>query len=104
MIKKGTWVEIRKVVLEAGERAPHLPEETSKVPLEMRVCGFLQQDADLGATTEILTRSGRRLKGILAEGQPSYHHTFGPPPPEFLSIGDEVRRIVREQKEQEHPA
>ena len=34
--KRGDWVRIHNVVLEAGERAPNLPEETQKYPLK---CG-----------------------------------------------------------------
>jgi sulfur transfer protein SufE len=35
--KKGDWVQVYRVVLEAGERAPQVPEDTAKVPLEMKV-------------------------------------------------------------------
>ncbi|MGR8952181.1 MAG: 2-amino-4-ketopentanoate thiolase, partial [Gammaproteobacteria bacterium] len=42
-IGKGVWVEIHDIVLEAGERAPQVPEDTAKVPLEMCVKGFLTE-------------------------------------------------------------
>ena len=35
MVKKGTWVLIHRNILEPEERAPQVPDDTKKVPLEM---------------------------------------------------------------------
>ena len=45
---QGAWVEIHRCVLQAGERAPQVPEDTQRVPLEMRVKGFLVAPAAPG--------------------------------------------------------
>lgn len=96
---RGSWVEIGEVVLEAGARAPQVPEDTQRVPLETRVKGFLVADAELGAETEIETPSGRRLRGTLMAINPAYDHGFGPPLAELLDIGREVRAILRSKEQ-----
>ena len=57
-VSAGTWVEIHSVVLAPEERADHLPEDTRRVPLEMRVKGFLVAAAALGERVEIVTVAG----------------------------------------------
>ncbi len=96
-LAEGTWVEIHAVVLPAGERAPSVPEDTAGVPLEMRAKGFLTEVAEIGARAEVLTTTGRRLRGTVAVVNPSYDHGFGAPLPELLEIGGEVRAILRKQ-------
>lgn len=96
LIAKGTWVEIHRVVLAAGGRAPQVPDDTKQVPLEMRVKGFLTTRATLGEEVEILTPAGRRLRGTLKEVNPAYTHGFGPPIPALAPIGGEVRALLRE--------
>jgi len=93
---KGTWVEIHRIVLPAGERAPQVPEDTARVPLEMRVKGFLAEPAVIGAQVEVITAAGRRLRGTLVEINPAYTHGFGAPLPELTMIGSEVRSILRQ--------
>ncbi len=93
---KDTWVEIGAVVLQKGERAPNLPEDTRQVPLEMRVKGFLLQDAEIGAEADIVTPSGRRVAGVLLAVNPAYTHGFGSPVPELSPIAGEIRAILRE--------
>lgn len=95
-VKKDTWVEISAVILDAGERAPQVPEDTWNVPLEMRAKGYLLKDSKLGEEVEILTSTNRIVKGILCEVNPAYNHGFGEPVQELLSIGMEVRSILRE--------
>jgi len=95
-IAAGTWVEIHRGVLPPGERAPHVPEDTRKVPLEMRAKGVLVAPAALGGQAEIETAAGRRLSGTLVASNPAYSHGFGPPIPELAPIGEEVRAILRE--------
>ena len=100
-VKKGTWVEIHGIVLTPDERAPKLPDDTSKVPLEMRVKGFLVIDATLSEEVEIMTVTGRRLSGILSEINPAYDHGFGPAIPELVTIGGEVRLLLGREGEAE---
>ena len=97
-INAGTWVEIHRIVLAPGERAPQIPDDTKAVPLEMRVKGFLVEAAALGEEAIILTPAGRRLRGPLTEVNPAYTHGFGAPIPELSAIGQEVRAILRERR------
>jgi hypothetical protein len=90
-----TWVEVHRIVLALGERAPQVPEETQQVPLEMKVKGFLLQDAAVGEDVDIITPAGRVLTGTLTAIHPAYTHQYGPPIPELLPIGGEVRAILR---------
>jgi hypothetical protein len=99
MIEAGTWVEIGRVVLRGGERAPQVPEDTRELALEMRVKGFLVAPAALGEETEVLTPAGRQLRGILRQVNPAYTHGFGAPLPELSAIGPEVRAMLRERRE-----
>jgi len=91
---KGTWVEIHSVILEPGERAPQVPDDTGKVPLEMRAKGFLANDAVVGEVCEITTVVGRQLSGQLAAINPPYGHGFGAPLPELSTISQEVRALL----------
>ncbi|MFN3328842.1 MAG: 2-amino-4-ketopentanoate thiolase, partial [Fervidobacterium pennivorans] len=36
LAKKGDWVQVQVTILHPYERAPQVPEDTKKVPLEMR--------------------------------------------------------------------
>ena len=92
----GTWVELHAVVLTPARRAPQVPEDTKRVPLEMRVKGFLTESRRLGEDAEIVTPSGRRLRGRLAAVNPPYTHGFGPPIPELARVGADARAILRE--------
>ena len=97
---KNTWVEIGGVVLGKGERSPNLPDDTKQVPLEMRVKGFLLHDVEKGEEAEIVTASGRRVRGALTEINPAYTHAFGPPVPELSAIAGEIREILRKRKDE----
>lgn len=90
-----TWVEVHRIVLAPGARAPQVPAETQQVPLEMRVKGFLLHDAALGEDVEILTPAGRVLTGTLTAINPAYTHLYGPPVSALLPIGGEARAILR---------
>ena len=95
--KKGDWVQIHKIVLEAGDRAPNLPEETKEVPLELRVRGFLKDEsADLNDKVTIETLIGREITGNLEEIDPAYSHDYGKPVNELLSIGRELKDMLKE--------
>ena len=95
MIAKGTWVEISSVVLEAGERSPHVPDDTQNVPLELKTKGFLTKAGFSDGRAEIETVAGRRMVGTLTAVNPAYTHGFGPPVKQLITIGNEVRAILR---------
>lgn len=94
-VKAGSWVEIYSVILEPGQRAPQVPEDTAKVPLELKVKGFLQSAANLGDEVEIETIIGRKYTGKLIEAEPSYDHSYGRPIPELLKVGQELKEIIK---------
>ena len=93
-VAKGTWVEVHRIVLAPGERAAQVPQDTKRVPLEMRAKGFLAETAGVGEQAEIVTPAGRRLRGTLTEINPAYVHSFGSPIPELSTIGAEVRAML----------
>jgi hypothetical protein len=95
LVRAGTWVEIYAIVLTADERAEHIPDDTKRVPLEMRVKGFSTGEATQGDQVEIVTVAGRRLHGTLVQANPSYDHGFGAPIPELVAIGGELRALLR---------
>ena len=94
-IGKETWVEIHRIVLPAGERAPQVPDDTRQFPLEMRVKGFLVAPASPGEEAEIVTPVGRRLRGVVRQVNPAYTHGFGAPIAELSGIGREVRALLQ---------
>jgi len=92
---RGTWVQIHRIVLKAGERAPQVPSETQGVPLELWAKGFLlSEQATIGQQAEIETVTGRRLNGELSAVEPAYEHDFGGAVPELMGIGSEVRALL----------
>ena len=94
MVKKGEWVRIHKIILQPSERAPQVPDDTKKVPLEMWVKGYLDDDADIGGEVSVTTATGRKETGKLLEVNPSYGHGFGDFVPELLTIDKQVREIL----------
>ncbi|NPV43624.1 MAG: 2-amino-4-ketopentanoate thiolase [Firmicutes bacterium] len=96
MVQKGQWVEIHSIILKPFERAPQVPEDTGKVPLEMRVKGFLLHDAEIGETAEIETLAGRKVRGRLIRENPEHGHDFGKPVRELLEIGPKLRALLKE--------
>lgn len=92
--KKGDWVRIHNVVLKPDERAPQVPEDTKKVPLEMWVKGFILKDAKIGEEVEIETITCRKVVGKLIEINPTYSHDFGKCIPEVLKIGIQLKNIL----------
>ncbi len=76
-IPKGTWVEVRTIILQPSERAAAVPEDTAATPLVQWVSGFLDEEAHIG----------RRHTGVLDCVNPSYSHSFGNTVPELLTIG-----------------
>ncbi len=91
MIKKYSWVQIKKTILTPDERAKSLPEPTRKVPLLMWVKGFLQEDSEIGDEVKIKTITGREESGILVCENPSFQHNYGNFVPEILEIDKIVK-------------
>lgn len=94
--KKGDWVQVHEVILKPEARAPHLPEDTRKVPFEMWVKGFLNHDCSIGDVAEITTVTGRVVNGELTEINPGYSHGFGTCVPEILTVGLSLKRMLEE--------
>lgn len=93
--KKGTWVRVHNIILQPNERAPQVPQDTKKVPLEMWDKGFLLNDeAKIGDEVEVQTYIGRKIKGELIEINPYYEHDYGKCVPELLYIGRQLRSII----------
>ena len=95
LVAAGSWVEISAIVLEPNQRAPHIPDDTKRVPLELRVKGFLVAPAALGDEAEVVTAAGRKIRGILTAVNPAYSHGFGAPIPALSVIGGQVRVLLR---------
>lgn len=93
--KQGDWVRIYNVVLEVGERASNIPEDTQNVPLEMWDKGFLIDDeAKIGDKVKVETYIGRQVEGTLVEINPFWDHDFGKAVPELLYIGRQARELL----------
>lgn len=97
--KKGQWVKIHGTVLEAGKRAPNIPEDTQNVDLEVWHKGFLQDDqANLGDKVTVKTYIGREVEGNLVEVEPHYDHSFGKYVEELSYIGLQIRELLEEEE------
>lgn len=96
MIKKGAWVQIKKIILAPEERAENIPADSKNVPLIMWVKGFLLEDAALGDEVAIETITGRLEKGTLVAANPAYKHDYGDFVPELLEINKKAKGIVFE--------
>lgn len=93
--KRGDWVRIHTIVLEVGQRATNIPQETQNVPLEMWDKGFLLEDsASLGDKVKVETYIGRIVEGTLIEVNPYYKHDFGKCVPELLYIGRQAKELL----------
>jgi hypothetical protein len=93
------WVEIERVLLEPGQRAPSVPPETAETPLLMWVRGFARSAAAVGDDVEVETASGRVVTGRLAAVNPGYRHSFGEPVPELARVGRDLRARLAERCE-----
>jgi hypothetical protein len=92
--KKGQWVQISDTVLDVGERASQVPDDTKAVPLVMWVKGYLCADAELGASCSVITPTGREVTGKLEEIEPGYTHAFGEYVPELDIVRWQVREML----------
>ncbi len=94
MAKKGDYVNVYNVILTPEQRAPQVPDDTKKVPLEMWVRGFLTEDANINDQVTVKTITGRLVKGKLVEENPTYRHSFGEHVPEIFQIGLQLKSIL----------
>lgn len=94
-VEKGSWVRIYDVVLNKEDRSPNLPEDTKKVSLEMWNKGFLLEDAKMGDRVKVKTLTERVVEGKLIEVNPTYTHSFGQFVPEILTIGKQLKELMR---------
>jgi len=93
-VAKGSWVSLRKVILEPEERAAGIPEETAKTPLVMWLSGFLLEDAQIGEEARVRTKMNREETGILEELNPSTKVDYGDFVPEIQQIGIQARKML----------
>ena len=90
-VPEGTWVELQQVVLEAGNRAPNVPDDTARVDFVARIRGFLLTDAAMGGEAIVRTLAGRQVSGRLTVVDPRNPADFGNPVPELLRLGEAAR-------------
>lgn len=97
MIKKGTLVEIEKIVLDCEDRSPAIPEDTKKTPLRMWVKGFVNSDCEVGEEVTVTTIIGRNITGIVKGEEPSYDHGYGKYVSEISYIGKQAKEMLFEE-------
>lgn len=89
--RRGQWVQIHKILLDGGNRAPSVPQDTAELPFEMRLKGFLQEEsADCGEVVTVKTVTGRLVQGTLEGILPKHTHDFGEHICELFEAGDEL--------------
>ncbi|MGS0972629.1 MAG: 2-amino-4-oxopentanoate thiolase subunit OrtA [Candidatus Izemoplasmataceae bacterium] len=93
-IDKGTYVRIRKTLLQPSERSENLPEDTKKVPLKMWVKGRMLEEGELFDYAHIKTITGRIEYGRVKEIEPPYKHGFGDFVEELLQIREIIIKDV----------
>ena len=98
-LPSGRWVRIHRVELAPSERSDNLPPDTSAVPFETWINGWLVEDAGLGERTSIRTATGRIVEGELVEADPGYGHSFGANPPVLQRIGPQARELLQGEDE-----
>lgn len=89
-IDKGTFVRIRKTLLQPSDRSDNLPEDTKKVPLKMWVKGYLLEEGELYDYAHIKTITGRIEYGRIKQVEPPYKHGFG----DFVGEILKIREII----------
>jgi hypothetical protein len=95
-VAAGEWVEIRRVVLPAGGRAPNVPPDTAAVDFVASIRGFLVAPADLGGAATVRTLLDREVTGQLTAVNPRNPANFGNPAPELLRLGLQARRSLEQ--------
>lgn len=95
-VSAGSWVEIRQVVLVAGNRAPNVPADTAATDFVARIRGFLVESVPMGGEATVRTLLGREVTGELTSVNPRNPADFGDPVPELLQLGLAARRALDE--------
>ncbi len=95
LVPAGTWVELERVILKPGERAPGIPADTASVPFSARVRGFLVTPAHMGTIAEARTQAGRVVTGRLRAVLPRNPADFGDPSPELLQVGKAMKQRLQ---------
>lgn len=95
-VAAGSWVEIRQVVLVAGNRAPNVPADTAATDFVARIRGFLVESGPIGGESKVRTLLGREVTGELSAVNPRNPADFGDPVPELLQLGLAARRALEE--------
>jgi len=93
--RKGSFVRVKCLLLEPGNRKSGIPEDTANVAYEMRVAGYLAEDSSEGDQVQITTVTGRSVNGALEDAQPAYTHTFGPIDPVLHEVGPRVKAWLK---------
>lgn len=93
-LDKGTYVRIRKTLLQPSERSENLPEDTKKVPLKMWVKGRMLEEGELFDYAHIKTITGRIEYGRVKEIEPPYKHGYGDFVEELLQIREIIIKDV----------
>lgn len=95
MIKKDSYVMIKKIVLKKEDRTAHLPKDTKAHDFMMKIKGTLLDDANIGDEVMIVTETKRKVKGILIEENPCYNHSFGSHVDEVLQIKEIILKETK---------
>jgi hypothetical protein len=88
------WVRVHWVGLEASARSSAVPTDTSAVPFELWLNGWLDGDAAVGDQVRVQTVTGRLVEGELFEENPGYRHSFGSPPIALKRAGNQAYALV----------
>lgn len=94
-VRRGSYVRVKCLLLEPGNRKSGIPADTASVAYEMRVAGYLAMDASEGEEVQITTVTGRTVTGKLEDAHPAYTHTFGPIDPILHEVGPRVKAWLR---------
>ena len=87
-------LEIERVVLPAGSRAPHIPADTAEIDFVARVRGFLVETAPIGSAATVRTLLDREVTGRLTDVNPRNPANFGDPVPALLEVGADNRSRI----------
>ena len=98
---KGSFVRIKKTVLEPHERAQNIPSDTVEKPLMMWVKGTLQEDASLGDEVKIKTITGREETGILLDDSMMFEVNYGSFIPEIIELDHYFKSLMDEVNDHE---
>jgi hypothetical protein len=94
-VPAGAWVELERVILKPGERAPGIPADTASVPFAGRVRGFLLSPTQKGRIAEVRTQADRKVSGRLRAVLPRNPADFGDPSPELLIAAKAMKARVQ---------